>query len=101
MFSCERCGSRYSAKAASGHEYCPRCLARDGVAARLGFAPFGQPPTRGRVASQPPIDAPSKPPAPAEPPPKRPATAPAKPPVRSPAEQAVERVREAAQKLDA
>lgn len=51
MFSCERCGSRYSAKAAAGLEHCPRCLGRDGVVARLGFAPYGRPPREGRVAA--------------------------------------------------
>ncbi|MFP5388302.1 MAG: hypothetical protein ACLGG5_03255, partial [Thermoleophilia bacterium] len=41
MFSCEKCGSSYSAMHAVAIENCPRCLARDQVASRLVFKPFG------------------------------------------------------------
>jgi hypothetical protein len=49
MFSCERCGSSYSAAHAAAMENCPRCKVRDRVAAPLTFrlfseAPGGQPP---------------------------------------------------------
>jgi hypothetical protein len=43
MFSCEKCGSSYSAMHAVAIENCPRCLARDQVASRLVFKPFGLP----------------------------------------------------------
>jgi len=41
MFSCEKCGSSYSAMHAVAIENCPRCLAREQVASRLVFKPFG------------------------------------------------------------
>lgn len=40
MFSCERCGSSYSAMHAVTIENCPRCLARDQVTSQLQFKPF-------------------------------------------------------------
>jgi hypothetical protein len=43
MFSCEKCGSSYSAMHAVAIENCPRCLARDQVTSRLVFKPFGFP----------------------------------------------------------
>jgi hypothetical protein len=43
MFSCEKCGSSYSAVHAVAIENCPRCLARDQVTSRLVFKPFGFP----------------------------------------------------------
>jgi hypothetical protein len=43
MFSCEKCGSSYSAMHAVAIENCPRCLARDQVTSRLVFKPFGLP----------------------------------------------------------
>jgi hypothetical protein len=43
MFSCETCGSSYSAAHAVAIENCPRCLARDQVTSRLVFKPFGFP----------------------------------------------------------
>ena len=41
MFSCEKCGSRYSAAHAVAIENCPRCLARDQITSQLVFRPFG------------------------------------------------------------
>jgi hypothetical protein len=41
MFSCEKCGSSYSAAHAVAIENCPRCLAREQVTSRLVFKPFG------------------------------------------------------------
>lgn len=43
MFSCEKCGSSYSATHAVAIENCPRCLARDQVTSPLVFKPFGFP----------------------------------------------------------
>jgi hypothetical protein len=40
MFSCERCGSRYSAMHAATLENCPRCQIRDRIAAPLAFKAF-------------------------------------------------------------
>jgi hypothetical protein len=40
MFRCERCGSGFSPIRVAANETCPRCRARDGVSARLSFAPF-------------------------------------------------------------
>jgi hypothetical protein len=40
MFSCERCGSRFSPIRVATEAFCPRCRARDGVRAPLNFAPF-------------------------------------------------------------
>lgn len=37
MFRCERCGSGYSAQAASSWTSCPRCLAKDRVQVPLTF----------------------------------------------------------------
>lgn len=43
MFSCERCGSKYSAMHAVAIENCPRCMARDQVTSQLVFKPFQLP----------------------------------------------------------
>lgn len=40
MFSCERCGSRYSAMHAATLENCPRCQIRDRISAPLAFKAF-------------------------------------------------------------
>jgi predicted nucleic acid-binding Zn-ribbon protein len=40
MFSCERCGSRYSAMHGVTLENCPRCQIRDRVSAPLAFKAF-------------------------------------------------------------
>lgn len=40
MFSCSRCGSKYSAAYAAAIEDCPRCQARDGIASPLTFSLF-------------------------------------------------------------
>lgn len=40
MFSCERCGSRYSAVHAAALENCPRCQVRDRISAPLTFRAF-------------------------------------------------------------
>jgi DNA-directed RNA polymerase subunit RPC12/RpoP len=41
MFSCERCGSQYSAMHAVAIENCPRCQIRERVTSPLTFKPFG------------------------------------------------------------
>lgn len=43
MFTCERCGSRYSAMHAATMQDCPRCKIRDRVAAPLAFKAFHLP----------------------------------------------------------
>ncbi len=40
MFNCERCGSSFSPERAASIGNCPRCRARDGVAAPLSFKIF-------------------------------------------------------------
>jgi hypothetical protein len=40
MFRCERCKRGYGPVIAANVEYCPRCLGRDGVKARLSFTAF-------------------------------------------------------------
>jgi hypothetical protein len=40
MFSCERCGSRFSPIRAPLDETGPRCRARDGISVPLSFTPF-------------------------------------------------------------
>ena len=40
MFNCERCGSSFSPERAASIGNCPRCRARDGVAAPLSFKVF-------------------------------------------------------------
>ncbi len=45
MFSCERCGSSYSASHI-GIEHCPRCQLRDRVQAPLSFKVFKLPDVR-------------------------------------------------------
>jgi hypothetical protein len=40
MFSCERCGSRYSATHVAPMQNCPRCQIRDRVSVPLYFKPF-------------------------------------------------------------
>jgi hypothetical protein len=40
MFTCERCGSRYSEMHATALENCPRCQIRDRVSAPLTFKLF-------------------------------------------------------------
>lgn len=40
MFSCERCGSRYSAAHAASLENCPRCQVRDRISTPLTFRAF-------------------------------------------------------------
>lgn len=45
MFTCERCGSSYSASHI-GVEHCPRCQLRDRVQAPLSFKVFKLPNTR-------------------------------------------------------
>ena len=40
MFSCDRCGSRYSATHGVTLENCPRCQIRDRVSAPLAFKAF-------------------------------------------------------------
>lgn len=40
MFSCERCGSRYSAMHAAALENCPRCQIRDRISTPLVFKAF-------------------------------------------------------------
>jgi hypothetical protein len=37
MFRCDKCGSGYSAQAASSWSSCPRCLARDKISVPLTF----------------------------------------------------------------
>jgi hypothetical protein len=44
MFTCERCGSRYSEMHAAALENCPRCQIRDRVSAPLTFKMFRLPP---------------------------------------------------------
>lgn len=44
MFTCERCGSRYSQMHATALENCPRCQIRDRVSAPLSFKLFRLPP---------------------------------------------------------
>lgn len=43
MFTCDRCGSRYSAMHAATMENCPRCQVRDRVSAPLAFKAFQLP----------------------------------------------------------
>jgi hypothetical protein len=40
MFSCSRCGSKYSAAYAAAIEDCPRCMARDKISSPLTFSLF-------------------------------------------------------------
>jgi hypothetical protein len=40
VFSCSRCGSKYSAAYAAAVEDCPRCQAREGIASPLTFSLF-------------------------------------------------------------
>jgi len=40
MFSCERCGSLYSATRVAEMRNCPRCQVRDRVSVPLYFKPF-------------------------------------------------------------
>lgn len=44
MFTCDRCGSRYSEVHATALENCPRCQIRDRVSAPLTFKMFRLPP---------------------------------------------------------
>ncbi len=53
MFTCERCGSSYSANHI-GVEHCPRCQLRDGVQAPLAFKVFKLP--NARSVMEPPQD---------------------------------------------
>jgi hypothetical protein len=53
MFSCERCGSSFNATVVAAVENCPRCKAREGIAAPLTFRLFSQPPAASG-ASRPP-----------------------------------------------
>jgi hypothetical protein len=50
MFSCQRCGSRYSATHAAAIESCPRCLIRDRVSAPL--VPTSSMPRPGRPETE-------------------------------------------------
>jgi len=43
MFTCERCGSRYSPIRAAAMENCPRCQIRDRVSAPLALKVFQLP----------------------------------------------------------
>jgi len=52
MFTCERCGSSYSASHI-GVEHCPRCQLRDRVQAPLSFKVFKLPDTRAAMMSPP------------------------------------------------
>ena len=62
MFTCERCGSSYSASHI-GVEHCPRCQLRDHIQAPLSFKVFKLPDTREalmrapQVASRQPLEA--------------------------------------------
>jgi hypothetical protein len=60
MFSCEKCGSSYSAMHAVAIENCPRCLARDQVTSRLVFKPFGFPGEAGAKLHSVPLTAASE-----------------------------------------
>jgi hypothetical protein len=60
MFTCERCGSSYSASHI-GVEHCPRCQLRDHVQAPLSFKVFKLPDTRAAMMATPPQSA-SQPP---------------------------------------
>jgi predicted nucleic acid-binding Zn-ribbon protein len=40
MFRCERCGTGFNPTVAAFMEGCPRCKARDGIAARVSFKLF-------------------------------------------------------------
>jgi hypothetical protein len=60
MFSCEKCGSSYSAMHAVAIENCPRCLARDQVTSRLVFKPFGFPGEAGAKLRSVPLTATAK-----------------------------------------
>lgn len=53
MFTCERCGSRYSKMHAAAIESCPRCQIRDRVSAPLTFKMFRLPPGAERAESLP------------------------------------------------
>lgn len=63
MFTCERCGSSYSASHI-GVEHCPRCRLRDRVQAPLSFKVFKLPdtgpmmePPQPTAAAQQPLEA--------------------------------------------
>ncbi len=51
MFTCERCGSRYSEMHATALENCPRCQIRDRVSTPLTFKMFRLPPGAERPES--------------------------------------------------
>lgn len=52
MYTCERCGTRFSTRWAEERS-CPRCLAREGVRVRLAFRLFEDAPTRASAVSPP------------------------------------------------
>ncbi len=65
MFTCERCGSSYSASHI-GVEHCPRCQLRDRIQSPLSFKIFKLPDTREAMtppssAAQQPLQAASAP----------------------------------------
>jgi hypothetical protein len=52
MFRCDRCGTGFSPIRVRENEFCPRCRARDGVSARLSFAPFTSTEVEGVASSE-------------------------------------------------